>query len=94
MCVDNEAYDTSRIPAVNIFFQSLIRNSQDASISLCVAGGESDGAFGAGPFLEPGNFTRTDLTTESSYRVSAGKMPPGVVGYPETTADITERLNV
>lgn len=94
MCVDTEAYNTSRIPAVNNFFETLIRSSLDAAISLCVADGESDGAFGAGPFLEPGNFTRTDLTTESSYRVAAGKIPSGVVGYPETTADLTERLNV
>jgi hypothetical protein len=72
--VDTEAYDTSRIPAVNNFFLSLIRSSSDASISHCGADEESDGTFDAGLFLEPGNFARTDLLAESSYRVSADAM--------------------
>jgi hypothetical protein len=73
--VDTEAYDTGRIPAVNNFFLSLIRWSHVGADSHCGAEGESDGTFDAGLFLEPGNFTRTDLPAESSYRVSADAMP-------------------
>ena len=78
MFVDTEAYDTARNRVVNNFFSSLILWSHIGSNSHCGADGDSDGAFDAGPFLEPGNFTRTDLLAESSYRVPAGE-PPGAV---------------
>ena len=67
--VDTEVYDTSGIPVVNLFFSQLFPCPSGGSISCCDAGGNSDGAFDTGPFLEPENFARTDPLAESSYRV-------------------------
>lgn len=68
--VDTEAYDTSEIPVVNLFFSKLFPCPSDGSISCCDAGGDSDGVFDTELFLEPGNFTRTDPLAEFSCCVS------------------------
>lgn len=73
--VDTEAYDTSRIPVVKIFFWTMFWLLEVIRISRCAAGGDSDATFGVALFLEPENFTRTDQATESSYRVSARTRP-------------------
>jgi len=73
--VDTEAYDTSRIPVVKIFFSTPFRRRVESRISRCDAGGDSEATFGVALFLEPENFTRTDRVTESSYRVSARTRP-------------------
>lgn len=69
--VDTEAYDTCRILVVNIFFSKLFWHCRVGQISHCAASRNSAGTCAAGLFLNPENFTRTDLQTETSYRVSA-----------------------
>jgi hypothetical protein len=71
--VDTETYDTDRIPVVKNFFSTLFRLLVVSSISRCDVGGDSDAIFVAVAFSEPENFTRTDQSTESSYRVSASR---------------------